>query len=64
MEFNIADLIEAAADELPEREVLVVGEKRRTYAELDERANRLAHHLLSQGIRRKVARSGRIAKSP
>ncbi len=52
MEFNIADLIEAAADELPEREVLVVGEKRRTYAELDERANRLAHHLLSQGIRR------------
>ncbi len=52
MEFNIADLIEAAADELPEREVLVVGEKRRSYAELDERANRLAHHLLSQEIRR------------
>ena len=49
MEFNIADLIEAAADALPEREVLVVGEKRRTNAELDERANRLAHHFLSQG---------------
>ena len=52
MEFNIADLIEAAADALPEREVLVVGEKRRTNAELDERANRLAHHFLSQGIGR------------
>ena len=52
MEFNIADLIEAAADALPDREVLVVNDRRRTYAELDERANRLAHHLQGQGFGR------------
>ena len=52
MEFNIADLIEAASDALPDREVLVVGDKRRTYQELNERANRLAHHFLDRGIGR------------
>jgi acyl-CoA synthetase (AMP-forming)/AMP-acid ligase II len=50
VEFNLADLFEAAADAFGEREYLVAGNARRTYAELDARANRLAHHLASQGI--------------
>src|SRR5690606_6546976 len=48
--FNMADVWEMAADAVPEREALVVGEQRRTYAQLEERANRLAHHLAHRGI--------------
>ena len=52
MEFNVADLVEAAADRVPEREVLVCGADRLTYAQLDARANRLAHYFQSLGIER------------
>ena len=52
MEFNVADLIEAAVDRVPEREVLVCGPDRLTYAQLDARANRLAHYFLSVGLQR------------
>lgn len=45
MEFNIADLWEALVDEVPDRLALVAGDTRLSYAQLDERANRLAHHL-------------------
>ena len=51
MEFNLADLFEATVDAVPEREALVAGERRVTYAELEARANRLAHHLSASGIR-------------
>ena len=37
MEFNLADLFEAAVDAYPEREYLVADGKRRTYAELETR---------------------------
>src|SRR5437660_11002222 len=50
MEFNLADLFEHAVDNFGDREYLVVDGQRRTYAELEGRANRLAHHLASQGI--------------
>lgn len=50
MEFNVADLFEAAVDRVPDREVLVCGEQRRTFRELEERANRVAHVLKSLGI--------------
>ena len=50
MEFNLADLFEAAVDAYPEREYLVADGKRRTYAEMEARANQLAHHLASEGI--------------
>ncbi len=50
MEFNLADLFEAAVDAYPEREYLVADGKRRTYAEMEDRANQLAHHLAAQGI--------------
>ncbi len=48
--FNLADLFEVVADAAPDRLALVAGEVRRTYAQLDERANRLAHHLMARGI--------------
>ena len=37
-------------DAYPEREYLVADGKRRTYAEMEARANQLAHHLAAQGI--------------
>ncbi|MFE6222913.1 acyl-CoA synthetase [Streptomyces sp. NPDC057854] len=58
MEYNLADLFESVVDVVPEREALVYvdhpgtgAERRLTYAELDEAANRLAHHLLDAGVR-------------
>jgi acyl-CoA synthetase (AMP-forming)/AMP-acid ligase II len=50
MEFNLADLFEAAVDAFPDREYLVADGHRRTYAEMEARANQLAHHLAAQGI--------------
>ena len=50
MTFNLADLFEAVADAVPEREAIVFGDVRLTYRELDERATRLAHALAAHGI--------------
>ena len=50
MEFNLADLFEAAVDAYPDREYVVAEGERRTYAQMEARANRLAHHLAAQGI--------------
>src|SRR5699024_11153393 len=47
---NIADLIEHAVDKTPERVALESGDRVVTYAELDAQANRLAHHLIAQGV--------------
>tara|TARA_R110000823_G_scaffold291009_7_gene409367 strand:+ start:399 stop:2033 length:1635 start_codon:yes stop_codon:yes gene_type:complete len=49
--FNIADLFEMVADKVPTRSALVCGEQRATYAELEGRANRIAHYLASQGVK-------------
>jgi acyl-CoA synthetase (AMP-forming)/AMP-acid ligase II len=38
------------ADTVPDREAVVVGNRRLSYRQLEERANRLAHHLSTQGI--------------
>jgi acyl-CoA synthetase (AMP-forming)/AMP-acid ligase II len=48
--YNFADVWEMAADAVPSREALVVGDQRRTYAQLEERANRLASWLVAQGV--------------
>src|SRR5699024_9496152 len=48
---NIADLIENCVDLVPDRIALESGDRTRTYAQMDERANRLAHHLIAQGVR-------------
>ncbi|HEV8574993.1 MAG TPA: AMP-binding protein, partial [Dehalococcoidia bacterium] len=50
MQFNLADLFEAVVDAVPDRKALVCGDRRLTYRELDERANRLAHHLSENGV--------------
>ncbi|CAM3707056.1 acyl-CoA synthetase [Nocardiopsis rhodophaea] len=50
MQFNLADLFESIADRIGERTALVCGDDRRSYAELEARANRLAHHLTASGI--------------
>jgi acyl-CoA synthetase (AMP-forming)/AMP-acid ligase II len=51
MDFNLADLFEHAVDQFGEREYLVANGERRTYAEMEERANRLAHHLAGAGVK-------------
>src|SRR6266542_1425224 len=48
--FNLADLFESVADAVPEREAVVAGARRLTYADLEERANRLANWLRSRGV--------------
>jgi len=50
--FNLADLFESIADRVPERTAFVCGDQRRTYAELEARANRLAHALAARGVGR------------
>jgi acyl-CoA synthetase (AMP-forming)/AMP-acid ligase II len=50
MERNLADIFELVVDAVPDREALVCGDRRLTYAALDERANRLAHHLAAAGV--------------
>jgi acyl-CoA synthetase (AMP-forming)/AMP-acid ligase II len=50
MHFNLADLFEAAVDAFGEREYLVAEGKRRTYAQMEARSNRLAHHLAAEGV--------------
>jgi 3-oxocholest-4-en-26-oate---CoA ligase len=50
MALNIADLYEHAADLFPDRVAIACGEREVTFAQLDERANRLAHHLAQKGV--------------
>ncbi len=50
MERNFADVFEVAADAVPDREAVVSGDRRLTFAALEERANRLAHHLADAGV--------------
>ncbi|MEH3142200.1 MAG: acyl-CoA synthetase [Mycobacterium kyogaense] len=50
MALNIADLAEHAIDAVPDRVALISGDQTLTYAELEEKANRLAHYLLDQGV--------------
>ena len=49
--FNLADLFEQSVDAFADRECLVADGKRRTFRQLEERANRLAHHLAAHGVR-------------
>jgi acyl-CoA synthetase (AMP-forming)/AMP-acid ligase II len=49
--FNLADLFEAVAAAVPDREAVVCGGRRLTYRQLDERADRLAAVLTARGLR-------------
>jgi acyl-CoA synthetase (AMP-forming)/AMP-acid ligase II len=49
---NIADLFEHAVDAFPDRIAIACGDRAATFAELEGRANQLAHHLTARGIGR------------
>ena len=49
---QLADVFEIVADAVPDRLALITNEAEFTYAQLDERATRLANHLCSHGIGR------------
>ena len=48
--FNLADMFEMVADTVPDNCAIVDDKKRLSFAELENRANRLANHLREQGI--------------
>src|SRR3954469_8399282 len=48
--FNLADLTEAAVDRVPDRAALITPARTLTYAQLEERSNRLAHALAERGV--------------
>ena len=48
--FNLSELFEGVVDAVPDRVAVASPSRRLTFAELDERANRLAHHLAAAGI--------------
>ncbi|MEO7571600.1 MAG: acyl-CoA synthetase, partial [Acidimicrobiales bacterium] len=52
MAFNLADFIEHTVDAVPDRAALICGDRQETFAEVEERSNRLAHHLAGQGVGR------------
>ena len=50
MALNFADLFEHAADAFAGRTAVACGDRQVTYRELEERTNRLAHHLAGTGV--------------
>jgi acyl-CoA synthetase (AMP-forming)/AMP-acid ligase II len=50
MQFNLADLFESIVDACPDKPALVCEQRRLNYAQLDERANRLANYWRSLGF--------------
>ncbi|ORA37172.1 acyl-CoA synthetase [Mycobacterium aquaticum] len=52
MALNIADLAEHAIDAVPDRVALICGDEKLTYAELEAKANQLAHYLIAQGVKK------------
>ena len=48
--FQLADVFETITDAVGDREALITETVTLTYSQLDERANRLAHHLASLGV--------------
>ncbi|HET9421451.1 MAG TPA: AMP-binding protein, partial [Nocardioides sp.] len=47
---NLADVLEAMADAVPDRLAVVTVDRGYTFAEVDERSTRLANHLVSLGV--------------
>lgn len=52
MALNIADLAEHAIDAVPDRVALISGGDQLTYGQLEEKANRFAHYLIDQGVKK------------
>ena len=53
--WNFADMWEVVADDLPDAPCLIHGEDRRTWSEVDRRADGVAQHLLDAGLARQQA---------
>ncbi|MGB0113048.1 MAG: acyl-CoA synthetase [Ilumatobacteraceae bacterium] len=53
--WNFADIWEVVADELPDAPCLIHGDDRRTWREVDQRADGVARHLLDAGLERQQA---------
>ncbi|TCN51353.1 acyl-CoA synthetase (AMP-forming)/AMP-acid ligase II [Rhodococcus sp. SMB37] len=51
MALNIADLVEHAIDLVPDRVALASDGRELTYAQLEDRTNRLGHYLQKQGVK-------------
>ena len=49
--YNLATLLEDSADKYPDREAIVLGDTRLTYAQVNGAANQVANLLVSRGIR-------------
>lgn len=49
---TIADVLEQMADSIPDKTAVQTKDRAISYRELDERANRVANHLLSRGVGR------------
>ncbi|HQC77223.1 MAG TPA: AMP-binding protein, partial [Mycobacterium sp.] len=52
MALNIADLAEHTIDAVPDRIAVICGDEQITFAELEEKANRLAHYLIDHGVKK------------
>jgi acyl-CoA synthetase (AMP-forming)/AMP-acid ligase II len=50
MSYNISELVERITDAFPDRLAVVTPDRRISYRDLDEEANRLAHHLRERGF--------------
>ena len=50
MAYNFGDLFEHTVDAIPDKTALISGDVSLTYAQLEERVNRLGHHLLAEGV--------------
>src|SRR6516164_2178543 len=51
MPYNIADLFENTVDAVPDRLALIDRDVRLTFAELDQRSNRIANALADRGVK-------------
>ena len=51
MQFNLADLFENTVDHFGDSDYLQVDGRSCSYAEMEKRANRLAHFLIAQGVK-------------
>ncbi|MBW2413740.1 MAG: acyl-CoA synthetase [Deltaproteobacteria bacterium] len=57
MEFNLAQLHEAIAEAIPDRECIIFRDRRLSWADVTERTRRLANHLIAAGLEVRAERA-------